>query len=385
VPYYRDLFDKLDLRPEDFKDISELKKLPVLSKREIRENPDRFLSSQYKKKKLAKNVTSGTTGAGMTFYRQPETVAFQWAIWWRFRKRFGVNLDDRHANFAGKPVVPINSRKPPFWRENSALNQTYFSSYHLTDENVKFYVNKLNNERYIYYSGYPSTLSILCQFIERQNLRIENPPSIVFTGSETLLPNQRDVISRVLNCMVADQYGAAEHICNISQCPDGFYHEDMELGIIEYLKPEYNNHNGAANIVATGLIDYAMPLIRYEIGDIAKFSDKPCQCGRKSKSILCIEGRTEDYIKTPDGRILGRLARLFSDCRNVYESQIVQDKIDHLTVFVVQTAEYGKTDEEEFRKKIINLTGCQFNIDFKYVNKIPREMNGKLRAVKSLL
>jgi phenylacetate-CoA ligase len=385
VPYYHRLFDSLGVKPQDIRTAEDLKVLPILNKEEVRSNVDQFISTRFARSELSRVTTSGTTGAGLEFWHQPTTLEFQWAVWWRFRDRFGLKLSDRHANFGGKPVVPRGQTRPPFWRQNLALHQTYFSSYHLTPENMRHYVEYLDRRRYVYYCGYPSVLSILAEFMVENSLCISRPPRLVATGSETLLLNQARLISQALGCDVVDQYGAAEQICNMSRCPKGLYHEDMEQGIIERDVVETTSEGTTARIIATGLVDMAMPLLRYDIGDLATFVDRKCPCGRASPVAIRLDGRTEAVIRTPDGRRIGRMARVFAEMDNVYESQIVQDRLDHLTVRVVRKSGYGEADEKTFRGKIEDIVGPDVRISFEYVDRIPREANGKLRAVISML
>jgi len=186
---------------------------------------------------------------------------------------------------------------------------------------------------------------------------------------------------------LVDTYGAGEHICNISRCPDGRYYEDMEIGIIEYEPIENRAIEIGENIIATGLIDQAMPLLRYKIGDVVTLADKDekCPCGRAARTVGRIDGRIEDCIPTQDGRRIGRLAYVFADMVSVYESQIVQESTDHLRLLVVKAAAYTDRDEKMFEKRILDIVGSDVKITFEYVSSIPREKNGKLRTVISKL
>lgn len=387
VPFYRDQFDSLRIKPDDIRKVEDLELLPILTKQIVRANRDKLLSTKFKKTSVVVLSTSGTTGAGMSLYKQKSTISFQWAVWWRFRRRFGLQLRHKHANFGGKQIVPLSQNTAPFWRYNLPLHQTYFSEYHITDENLPYYFDHLNRHKYVYYCGYPSVINLLAEFMLKRNLTLSNGPKIIATGSETLLPSQARLIQDVFGCPVVDQYGAAELVCNMSQCPQGVYHEDMELGIIERQILEEHSGGTSARVIATGLIDEAMPLLRYDIGDVITFSDLKtrCSCGRESPTARYIDGRIESCILTPDGRRIGRLARVFADMVRVYESQIIQENIDRLRVLVVKADGYSNRDEKFFEQKIRDIVGTNIRIIFEYVDHIPREKNGKLRAVISKL
>ncbi len=383
VPFYTKQFDQLKLKPTDIKTPDDLKCLPVLTKETVRNNVSSLISTKFPKKSLVQVATSGTTGAGLKFYHDPMAIVFQWSVWWRFRRRFGIKLYDRHAAFTGNPVVPQRQQRKPYWRNNRAVNQVRFSAFHLSADSVHDYVAWLNKNDFVYFSGYPSVMAALAEFMQDKQLTLQKPPRVVFCGSESVLPSQRQVMQNVFGCPVADQYGAAEHVCNLSQCEHGVYHEDMEMGVIEREVIESDKTSVSARIIATGLVDMAFPLLRYDIGDVATFTTERCSCGRLSLTASCIDGRIESYIVTPDGRKIGRMAHVFADLPNVRESQIVQDSIDHLVVKVVRSAGYDATNELHFEQRIRAIVGTEMKIKFEYVNEIPRTKNGKLRAVIS--
>ena len=381
VPYYHSQFDELGIKPDDIRSVDDLKVLPILTKETVRANREQFISSDVRKMKVFDITTSGTTGAGMRFTRQRTTEALQYAVYWRFRQRFGAYMTQRHGNFGGKPVVPRSQLKPPFWRHNFAMHQTYFSTYHLSDETIPHYLDYLDRHRHEWFGGYPSALATCAKFMLDTGRRLRHRPHVVCTGSESLLPFQERWIEEAFGCPVVDTYGAAEMICSMSRCPEGVYHVDMELGVIEPDPIEVTDEGTVAKIIGTGLQDMAMPLLRYDIGDVATFIEGPCPCGLTTPMAVRIEGRTEGCIRTPDGRVIGRMARVFVNLDNVHESQIVQDQPDHLTVRVVRFDTYTDKDEQVFEQRIRSIVGSDMAISFQYVPRIPREKNGKFKAV----
>jgi phenylacetate-CoA ligase len=385
VPFYTQQFQELGIRPGEIQTRDDLTRLPILTKETVRERASDFLSTRFDKARLVTLTTSGTTGAGMSFYQQAETRSFEAAVLWRFRKRFGINPSQRHAQFGGRRIVPFDQSRPPYWRKNFGLNQVYFSSFHLTQANLAHYANHLIHEDYRYYSGYASTITVIAEYLLRTGQKITKPPTVINTGSETLHPSQRAIIERAFECPVADRYGAAEPVCSMSQCEKSYYHEDMELGIVERAPIEEHRDGQSSRIIGTCLVEYAMPLIRYDMGDIATFTDEPCPCGRHSPIARYIDGRVESYILTPDGRKIGRLARLFSNLPRVKESQVVQQSKDEILVRVVRKNGYTEQDEAAYRKKLTDVVGSGFQISFEYLDLIPRTKSGKFSAVVSRL
>ena len=382
VPYYRKIFNERGLTPEDIQTVIDLQKLPILEKKTLRE---RFLDLKSKnctENRLVHGHTGGTTGTALDLIEDVETAPWQWAVWWRHRQRFGLRLNDPFIVFAGRDVVPLNSMDPPFWRRNLPMRQTYVSIHHMTKNNMPFLVDYLQRRNVSYYSGYPSGLYLLASYLLEKGIALRRPPKVTVTGAETLLPHQRRVIETALNTEVADQYGASEHCVNISECENHVYHVDMEFGIVEFV-PIPGLPSNVRRIVCTGFKNSAMPLIRYNIGDIATVSDKPCSCGRQSPVVEKIDGRIESYIITPDGRQLGRLDFLFKESKNIEEAQLVQDKLDHVYVKVVKGKTFADSDENELVKKMKQYLGHEIKIDIDYVEAIPRAANGKFRQIVS--
>lgn len=382
VPYYSEIFKREKLIPSDIQTTEDLKKLPILQKSTIRKHSKDLHSKKWPRRRLRHGHTGGTTGKSLQLISDIDTQPWQWAVWWRHRERFNLNINDPFIVFAGRDVVPLTTIAPPIWRRNLPMHQTYLSVHHLIKKNLPIVADYLCRRRVKYYSGYPSAIYLVaCYFLEN-NVRLSHPPSVVVTGSETLLPHQREVIKNAFNTEVTDQYGASEQCGNISECERHMYHVDMEFGAVEFLPIEGMPEN-VRRIVCTGFHNMAMPLIRYDIGDVATLSDVQCKCGRQSPIVEQIDGRIESYIITPDGRQLGRLDFLFKDSVNIEEAQLAQDDINSVTVKIVRAPGYSFDDEVFLKSNLHKYLGNKIDIQIEYVNAIHREINGKFRQIVS--
>jgi len=382
VPYYREVFTQRKLVPDDIKSSRDLHKLPILEKETLQQRGADMRSRAGPESRMVHGHTGGTTGTAIQFVYDRDTQPWQWAVWWRHRRRFGLKMHDPFVAFAGRPVVSLSSMKPPIWRRNLPMHQTYVSVHHMTKENMRPLVDYLQRRRVRYYSGYASGLYLLATYLLDHGIRLEHPPKVVITGAETVLPHQRRVIEKALGSELADVYGASEQCGNISECEKHVYHVDMEFGVVEFLPMEGMPGN-VRRIVCTGLKNSAMPFLRYNIGDIATLTDSPCSCGRKAPTIQKIDGRIESYIVTPDGRQLGRLDFLFKDSDQVKEAQLVQDAPDHLTARIVRGNGFKGKDEHALLELMREYMGNTIRIEFEYLEEIPREANGKFRQIVS--
>jgi phenylacetate-CoA ligase len=136
-------------------------------------------------------------------------------------------------------------------------------------------------------------------------------------------------------------------------------------------------------IVGTGLDNWAMPLIRYKVGDVAIPISKQCSCGRGYPLVERIVGRIEDYVVTPEGRYIGRLDHVFKHDLHVVEAQLIQEELDLLLVRVVKDIGYSDKDTSEILHELRNRLGNSMRLEFEFVPRIPREPNGKFRFVVS--
>jgi len=384
VPYYRERWKALKVTPDDIRSRDDLHKLPVVTKEEIRQNADRFVSQKTPRRELLSRHTSGTTGKALHFYMTEEAVAFQCAVWWRHRLRFGASPGSWHANFTGQRVVPITQRTPPYWRWNRPMHQLLINMQSLTPGKIASIVAMLNSQRLDFYAGYPSFIHMLAIQASDAGLRLTSPPRVIFTGAENMLDFQRRDIQAFTGAILSDHYGCTEACGNASRCPEFVYHEDFEFGIMEGI--ERTPGDPAKTIVCTGFACDAFPFIRYEVGDTAVWQNgKSCPCGRNSGVVLRVEGRCDDYVVTPEGAHIARLDYLFKDALNVKEAQIIQERLGEITIRVVRRGAYGTKDESEIRRDVESWLSPLLTVRFEYVEEIPREQNGKFRAVLSRL
>ena len=385
VPYYRERWKALKLSPEDIRNRGDLAKLPVLTKEDVRQNFSRLVSERVSRHELVRRHTSGTTGKALHFYVTNEAIAFQWAIWWRHRMRFGLEPGSWHANFTGKRVVPLDQSSPPYWRWNRRMCQALLTMHHLTPAKMSSVMEFLNTNHFDFYSGYPSIIHMLALNAFEAGLTLDAPPRAVVTGAENMLDFQRRDIEKFTGAILTDQYGCSEGCGNASHCPQFVYHEDFEFGILE--GAELSPNHPAKSILCTGFGCDAFPFIRYEVGDAGVWQQDgaACSCGRHSRAMTRIEGREDDYVVTPEGARIMRFDYIFKDALNVSEVQIVQEQMGEITARVVRRSSYGAKDEAEISREVQRWISPTIRVRFEYPGEIERGANGKFRAVVSRL
>lgn len=373
VPYYKRLFDKLGVDYRTIRTLDDLKLLPVLTKKIVKENICDFVSGAVPRNKLVVSHTSGTTGSGFRFYTTREAISEQWAVWWRYRRNLGIKFNTWCALFGGKSVVPITQTSPPFWRYNRPCAQVYFSNYHINEENLKWYVAELARKELKWIHGYPSAINLIAEYVVSNNIELPYKVKFVTTGAENLMPIQESNIRKAFGVIPYQHYGLAEGVANFSQDENREMYVDEDFAAVEFLQRE----DGSCEIIGTTLTNFAMPLLRYQTGDIASF-----EVTDKGRKILELNGRNEDYVVLPNGTKIGRLDHIFKDMVNVIEAQIIQEKKDEVVLRVVRNNHYSEKDERMLRKEASQRMR-QVNIVIEYVDRIPRTSSGKLKFVVS--
>ncbi len=379
IPFWHNRFKKygLEIR-EDFDPIRELKKLPILTKNEVKENQE-LINNLTLSNKISWNHTSGTTGSGLVFPQTLEMEKKQWTVWWRYRTWHGIELNTWMGWFGGRSIANVKQKNPPFWRINYPMKQVMFSSHHLNENTVEFYFNQLKERKLHWLHGYPSQIALLAYLIKNNNLGRLPELKIITLGAENFLQSQKEIIEEVFKVPARQHYGLAEGVANISEHPDGELKPDQDFCYTEFVPVDKNNPS-VCRIVGTNYNNPAFPLFRYDTGDIAHIDWQE----DGSPKVLSIDGRQEDYITLPNGVKLGRLDHIFKDLTDIQEAQIYQPNLNNVVLRIVKGKNFDKNKQE---KQVLTETkkrlGDKINITIAYQDKIKRTNSGKLRFVIS--
>lgn len=386
VQFYRDLYDKNGVHPDDINCLEDIKLLPIITREDIRNADDSLLSSNYPKHSLVHGHTSGTTGSPLSFYWDKDTCVYTNAVDWRQKNWAGVHYGERLALFLGRTIVPTKKNKPPFWQYDRIHKTLWMSSFHLGEEYLPYYFKKLREFRPSAIEGYPSTIYILARYLRAAGETF--PVKAVFTSSETLLPHQRSLIESQFESPVFDFFGMAERIAFAGQCAEEKkYHLNFEYAINEIVdsNDKVVEEGGQGYLVGTSLLNYGMPFIRYKTTDVTAIEGDSCSCGRSMLKLQNITTKDEDIVVTPEGKLISSsiLTHPFKPLDNVYESQIIQESIETLYIKIVPREGYNDADSNNLITAIKERVGPSMHIHVELVDEILREKSGKLRWVIS--
>lgn len=379
VPYYRELFDTLGLKPKDIQTKEDLRKLPYLDKYIVKENFDKLIAKNKLRILAYETKTSGTTGTPGRIMWDKMTLDCEYAAVLRHYQKAGGKIFKK-ITLRGNLFKPVDEHNPPFWTFNKCDNELILSSYHFSQKNSKLYVDKIKEFAPDVLNAYPSTAFLLANYFKA--VGEDFPLKAVFTSSESLADSQREVIESVFKCPVFDWYGQVERVAAIGQCDNGTYHVQEDYSIVEFLETDVG-----VEIVGTHLNNYIMPLIRYKTSDTVELSDKKCSCGCNFRTISKIFGKSSSYyhILTNDGAKITSFGYIPMGVDNIIETQFVQEKIGELVINVTTNGKFCEKDREKLIQNTRERTSSDMNVIVNEVSEIPRGANGKFVSVVNKL
>jgi len=389
VPYYRRRFDEHRVKPDDIKSRSDLTKLPLLTKADIRRNFDDLRSTAVPRRSTRAGHTSGTTGTPLTVEYDRDTVWMTYAVFDRHYRWAGCRMGrdaDPIAVARGNVIVPLTQRQPPFWRHNHRQNQLLLSSFHLSRANLPAYFEALAAFKPSVLDGYPSTLYILAKHLLSRGEKFQLKAAV--TSSETLYDFQRTAIEEAFGCRVFDYFALAERVVFSNECDrHQGHHVAMEYGHAEVV-----DDSGAplprgttGRLVGTSLHNLAMPLIRYVTNDVTSLLDRRCSCGRGLEIMDDVTTKAEDVLTLPDGRLISPsvLTHPFKPLDCIEGSQIVQKAPDHVVIRIVAGPDYRPELSEHLLHEFNDRLGKDVHVEVQLVPQLEVSSNGKFKWVIS--
>lgn len=375
VPYYKELFDKLNLKPSEIKTKEDLKKLPYLDKYIVKDNFEKLIAKNIPRFLCYETKTSGTTGTPGRIMWDRRTLDYEYACVSRFYQNAG-DKNSKRVTLRGNFIKPVDDKKPPFWEFNKYNNELIMSSYHLNQATAKLYIEKIKEFQPDVLNAYPSTTLLLAKYIK--NLDEKLNLKAIFTSSEILADEKREFIENVFNCKIYDWYGQVERVAAIGQCKEGKYHIQEDYSIVELLGTDCS-----VEIVGTHLHNYIMPLIRYKTTDTVEPDNQKCSCGCDFRTISKIFGKDSGYyhIFTNEGEKITSFGYIPMGVNNIIETQFVQEKVGELIINVTTNGKFNDNDKQKLIKNTLERTSSDMKVIINEVTEIPRGPNGKFVSV----
>jgi phenylacetate-CoA ligase len=368
-----------NLHPENVTSLADVRLFPILDKQKLKSNYDEFIPSNLDSIRGVKtSQTGGTTGGILLLRTDSITRSSAWGTFGRFCDWMGISEGDRKLLLMGGHVF----RGQYMDRVRKAVkdwitNSRSFSPYDTSEENLARIFGALSKENFSLIRSYPQFLFSLARRLDADAKRFNI--EAITTTAEPLMVEHRRLFEKVFGSEVFDQYGCGEIMGIAYECPT---HEGLHIAD-ERVLVEFNEND---EIIVTDLDNFAMPLIRYWNADQVELSPDACSCGRKSRLIKRILGRTCDYIIGVNGEFLhwAYFWHLFFDSRLGEENglekfQVIQTAEDRLKIRVVCEVialEKRRVLIENIQERLGNM-----NVEFVFEDDIENASSGKYRPV----
>lgn len=385
VEYYRDWFDSSGLRPHDIQAVSDLPRLPFLTKDIIRENLDRLKSSDAAG--VQRMATGGSTGKPLTFYLGPTRVSSDVAARCRAEGWWGLGMGDQEFVFWGSPIELKRQDRIRQLRDRVFRTQLC-SAFEMSPAVMTGFLDEMERRGCKKVFGYPSSIALLCQHAQKEGRGLRKlGVRAAFVTAEYLWDHWREVISDTFGCPVANGYGGRDSGFIAHECPAGGMHITADRLIVEIVdeqgRPLPPSQSG--EIVVTHLDTQEMPFIRYRTGDVGALSAAPCRCGRTLPLLERIEGRKTDFVLAPDGRTLHGLSLIYvlRELNGIEQFRITQKALDRFEVEIVAAPGYDRSSETKIRDGFSQRLRHPVAVNVTYPAAIAPSASGKFRYVIS--
>ncbi len=386
VPYWSRLFASVGFDPRTVTGPADLRRLPILERDVLKGAWADFQSSAVPDRQAIFTHTSGTSGAGLTVRATAEAYARAWAQQLRHWRWGGVRPDEWRVTLFGAEVIPRLADAARLWVYNVPERQIFLSAYHLTPRHAERYRRFLEHRPRVV-EGFPSVLRDLASLLGPA--RPGRPRArVVYTTGEALPPETRALVARAFGAPVLDQYGQDEKVGYILQCAAGTYHHVVEFGVLEVVNdagdpvaPGVEGH-----LVWTGLVNDAMPLVRYRIGDEgAALAGRPCPCGVAYPAVAPTLTRSGDSLRLAGGRRVSPrlLNQMLKECETFAAAQFVQEAADRVTILVEPStlAERAAAEASALAARLEGQFGGTVRFGSRVVDRIARDPSAKRRLV----
>ncbi len=381
--FYQEFYKGID-KP---KSVSEIDRLPVISKEILRKNIERIHTINSTVGVHSK--TGGTTGKSLEVLFTPDNMQERFAMLDDFRGRFGYELGKKTAWFSGKNLLTERDlKKNRFWKTDFYYHVRYYSTFHIKEDFLKHYVENLIRFQPEYLVGFPSSIMEIAKYGLKNNY--DFPAGVVkaiFPTAETITDEMREVIEPFFKAKMYNQYASSEGAPFIFECEKGNLHLELQSGVFEVLD-ENDKVCQSGRLVVTSFTTVGTPLIRYDIGDSISLEnpEKTCNCGNHNPLVKEILGRIDDYVYSPEnGKInLGNVSNTLKDTNGILKFQAVQNELNKIEVSViVDKSIYNQKIENKFIENWRDRIGDKMELVVNYVDEIETEKSGKFRIVKN--
>lgn len=385
VPFYKRWFGEKRITPADIRNWDDFRLLPIINRTNLDENLADFTSSQFQEHRGSPAQTSGSTGRLLRFYRSWNTESFRRAVLWRHFNLIGYHFKQPRVSLN----IPFSDAEYDLLYKYEPIdNLVAFNGRLIHTDTVRAFDSVIRKFRPQMFYSHPSALVALAKAMENADLPSLNLP-VVYLYSEVITPPTLSLIKRLIGHNVFDHYGNRENSISASQLHCGNYHINSEFVYTE-LVPSNEEFDGEklSRVIGTNLINYAMPVIRYDCRDLASTIENCDKCAIAHPIIRFVGGREKNFLLSKKGLLHCQ----YDDVLNKHnvempeDLQVEQIDLENLVLRMVPGKHYNRErDEPTLVHYLHESTKGWFKVTVEYVDVIPPTKGFKKSKVLSRL
>lgn len=387
-PFYRLRFRDAGFIPEDLRTLDDLRILPVLEKRDLQLCRDQLLADNQSRSNLLLNQTGGSTGTPVSFFFSRNRLLSRTAATLRHNLWTGWNVGDKVAVLWGAPHDRLKPTLLSRLRNHFLDRQLFLDAGHLTEDRLLDFYRQLVRFRPKIILAYARTAVLFAKFLQSRNL-VPSRPHAIITSAEMLVSEERALLQQVFGCSVFNRYGSREFSVIASECSahEGLHvmAEGLYLEIVQGNTPVPPGQPG--EVLVTDLLNYAMPLIRYRIGDVASWLSGTCHCGRGLPRLGFVSGRVTDFLVGSDGRaVSGAFLTIAVVAQRVSlgQVQVLQKCAGQVTYRVKPGPDFSAERDLQYLVQVTRQhLGEATQVDWELVDEIAPQPSGKFQFSSS--
>ena len=387
-PFYRARFDRAGLRPEDVRRLEDLSALPILEKSDLQQHVGDMLARNWPKDDLIANQTGGSTGTPVSFFLSHDRRRSRAAATLRHNRWAGWDVGDRVAVLWGAPRDAPRSDWRARLRRGLLREPLWLDTAHVTEHSLAAFHEQLLRYKPRVLQAYARSILLFAQYLKGRGLRPHQPYSIV-TSAEGLEAHERTLVEGVFGCPIFNRYGCREVSVIASECAahQGLHvmAEGLTVEVVSGDRPARPGEMG--NILVTDLLNPAMPLIRYRIGDVGSFAEGPCSCGRSLPRLRTVHGRVTDFLVGSDGRLVSGVflaTYVVAHRPSLGQVQIHQDRAGAVVYRIRPGRSFAATEDLAYLEQTSRqYLGEGTAVGWELVEELPSEPSGKFLFSRS--
>lgn len=380
-PFYRKRMDQVGFDIEKFRSLDQLPLLPVLTKRDIQEHGKEMEALNFPEMLRLRNQTGGSTGSPLQFYVDKERYGSRLASTVRHNRWAGLRPGDWHAVLWGSRLDQSMQGWRNWLRNTFLYRAIFLNTACIQERDWTEFISKLRAKRPRVLLAYTQAAVLFARYLLENRIKDIHFDAVI-TTAEVLLPGQREFLEQTFGGRVFNRYGCREMSVIASDCE---FHRGMHVGaetLVLEIVPHETVPKPAGKVVITDLLNYSMPLIRYEVGDVAAWAeDQNCACGRHLPLLTEVQGRTTDFLVLSNGRHISgpALTLVVADMPQVRQVQFVQKALDQIVLRIVPGRGYGPQTADELRRRLSIYLGSPTVLTIDETQSIVSEISGKYR------